>query len=359
MISKKIMFFVTTCRYTLKTAVQSTSLLAVSLIFLFGPVPAVIAGNQVTVIDQGLNMPMSTYTLPKGWKLVHDIATNPNTGMITRYKLDKFGPQGQITRSLPPAMYGPFTGTSFQQAWHQNAEQALQGVMQEFEIGQPQTKGPLLDKMRSSQKLQHNLQKNGIKKLWEANISGKRNGKAYEGKVLIASMPIDQQSGVVLTGILISPRGLLMKTIDTDIKIEEMSKENPRYVQTMQQISIRASKQRMQARQQQFNSHQQMMQQRYQANDQRNQQWMNNFRNDGSSSTGSNGYSSHDAYIDSIHERNTFYDPDSGQNVSRDGQYDYNYTDGMGSYYGTDDPSFNPNSMQGDWQETEPLQPGY
>jgi len=148
-----------------------------------------------------------------------------------------------------------------------------------------------------------------------------------------------------------------MKTIDTDIKIGESAKANPQYQQAQQQISQRASRQRMRANQQQFDSHQRMMKDRYRSNDQQNQQWMNNFRNDNAGSAGSNGYSGQDAYIDSIHERNTFYDPDSGQNVSRDGQYEQNYTDGLGNYYGTNDPSFNPNSLQGDWQATEPLRP--
>jgi len=86
-------------------------------------------------------------------------------------------------------------------------------------------------------------------------------------------------------------------------------------------------------------------------------QWMNNF----SSSTpdySSQDYDSQNAYIDSIHETSTFADPSTGQNKTFDGQYQYNFSDGMGNYYGTDNPSFEPGMMPtGDWEAVQPLRP--
>jgi hypothetical protein len=324
-------------------------------------------GTEVTIMDRGLNMPIETLTLPSGWELTHDVATDPNTGQFSRYRVEKRGPSGEITRSLPPALFGNAFGVSFEQVWQRTAYQALTDMLQNVTLGSLQTQGPLLSKIGGNAYMQQTLQQSGITELYEVDVSGQRAGTPYEGKLLIAVMRADQQNGVMTLGILLSPQGGLIHTIDTDLRIAESRRANPKHTQAVKQISqqvtqgIQAShKQRMQANQQRFDAHQKMMQGRYQQNDQQNQQWLNNFRNDSYSGSGSNsGYSGQDAYVDSIHEQNTFYDPDSGQNVSPGGQSDYNYTDGLGNFYGTDDPSFNPNSMQGDWQQVKPLRPNY
>ena len=343
-----------------------TVFLAAFVALHINPGVAVAGGKQVTVYDHGLDLAIGTYTLPEGWELISDIATDPGTGQFTRYTLDKLGPRGEVSRSLPPRMYGANFGPGFEQAWRQLAQQGLQDILQGATVGQPRRDGPMLTNMRNSPKIRKIMSNGSIKDIFEVDVSGKHNGKPSEGKIVVAVMPIDSQSGVLVMGILLSPPDLLMQTIAKDIEIAESKKDNPRYQQVQQQINQRVQQnmqaqhnQRMRANQQQFESHQKMMQDRYRSNDQQHQQWMDNFKNDGSGGTGNNGYSSHDAYIDSIHEQSTFYDPDSGQNVSRDGRYDYNYTDGLGNYYGTDDPSFNQHSLPGDWQETAPLEPNY
>lgn len=343
-------------------------LLAMLLLMILPGIPetSFAKDKRVTVMDRGLHMPRATYLLPKGWKLDHDIATNPNTGKYSRYKFDKLGPQGELTRSLQPVLYGPFQNIDIEQAWRQTAQRALHGILEETRFGQPKNQGPLIDKMKSRPMLRQSMQKMGVNELYEIDISGKRNGKAYIGKVFAAVVPYDSQSGALLMGLFLSPRNLLMKTIDIDIKITESEKPDPKFSKISQQISQRAMRdmqnqhnRRMSDNQQQFNAHQKMMDDRYQGSYQQNQQWMNNFKNDGSGNNSNSNYSSHDAYIDNIHEQSTFKDSSTGENVSRDGQHDYNYTNNQGGYYGTDDPSFNPNSMPGDWQETEPLRPNY
>lgn len=362
------MMITTIVRYL--TARRYFSVLVFAVVLQFTHVSSAVAGKQITVMDHGLNMPIATYTIPNGWKIVDDIAMDPNTGRYARYRMDKYGPEGEIVRNLPPVDYGLLQGVSFQQAWKNMSRQGLHDLLQDVSIGQLRTAGPDITKARNNPQVQKLIRQMGINDLdiGIVDISGSRNGKHYTGRVEVISMPFpeDRQSGVMYIGILLSPPGLLDKTTETDMKISASAKNNPQYGQAIQQISQRVMQgmqqrhnQRMQASQHQFNAHQQIMQDRYQNSYQQNQQWMNDYRNQGPLDSGNHGYSSHDAYIDSINETSTFHDPDSGQNVTRDGQYDYNYTDGMGSYYGTDDPGFNPNAMPGDWQETEPLHPNY
>ena len=97
--------------------------------------------------------------------------------------------------------------------------------------------------------------------------------------------------------------------------------------------------QRMADNQARFQAHQQMMQERYDASDRQHRQWMNDFRSSGSSAYAGSDYTGHEAFIDGIHERSTFDDPYSGQQVQHEGQYDHWYTNGLGDYYGTDDPA--------------------
>ncbi len=362
-------FFPSVKERTLTNNIKCSLKAFLLMLFIFAtlsiiPDTAFAKGKRVTVFDRGMNMARATYLLPKGWKLDYDIATSPISGQFDRYQLDKLGPKGEIARAIKPVLYGPFQRISLQNAWRQTANNALRGILTQTQLGQPQQQGPLITKIMASKMLRQVMKKNGVTKLYEIDISGKRNGKRFEGKILAAIVPFDNQSGSLSMGITLSPKGLLMKTIDTNIKITESIKPNLKYSRKIQKISKNYMAQmtnqhnkRMANNKRQFNAHQNKMKGIYQSNDRRNKQWMDNFRNSGSSSKSNNGYSSQDAYIDNIYERNTFKDPSTGNNVSREGQYKYNYTDGTGRYYGTDDPSFNSNSMQGDWRATEPLNP--
>lgn len=92
----------------------------------------------------------------------------------------------------------------------------------------------------------------------------------------------------------------------------------------------------------------------YAASDARHAAWMNS----GSRAPTSSGdYDSQDTFIDQTHERTTFNDPYSGQEIHKDGQRDRSFTNGLGDYYGTDDPGFNQHSLSGDWQGIEPSRP--
>jgi len=127
------------------------------------------------------------------------------------------------------------------------------------------------------------------------------------------------------------------------------------------EISTPEGRQAYQARQQgnqaAFDAHQRNMAQRSAMQDQNHANYMDNLRNTPTRPAGSD-YDSHDAFIDGIHGSTSFQDPYSGQQKTLDGDYDYWYQDNLGNYYGTDDPSFDPNSLQGNWERIDPLAAG-
>ncbi|PIE43777.1 MAG: hypothetical protein CSA50_04030 [Gammaproteobacteria bacterium] len=340
------------------------------LLSMFGSLQA----KQVTIVDRGLNMPVYRYTLPEGWEVVQDMAVDPNTAQYMRYKLEVYGPNGEILVSCMAVPYGPYSpmSVSFDQAWKQSAYQGLQQKVANTSLGKLSPQGVLISKMQNSpmfmQKFRQRKQAWGIEKIQplEVDVRANRNGVNYEGKLIVWHLPnpMMQQAGVVSAEAILAPAGRLAETLDSYLRIVERIQDNPGYVQRVKQLNqqvlarnMAAHRQRMDAQKQMFDAHQNRMRQQSAARDQNFQQWMNDFRNDGSSPSSVGSYTSQDSFVDSIHERQTFYDPDSGFNTSRDGQYDYNYTDGMGNFYGTDNPSFDPNSLQGDWQQTQPLAP--
>lgn len=180
-------------------------------------------------------MPIATYTLPSGWKVEHDIAIDIPNGGYSRYKHDMLGPRGEMIRSLLPVSYGTQLG-SFDQVWQQNARQALQNMIQDVVLGKRLYDGPLVKKIQNSQFISQDIKQAGVKKIFEVNVTGTKNGEPYEGKLLVADIPTNDQFGLIILGILISPTGMLTQTIETNIKITETRKPNLKYGQTLQSI---------------------------------------------------------------------------------------------------------------------------
>jgi hypothetical protein len=202
---------------------------------------------------------------------------------------------------------------------------------------------------------------------FEIGFEATYTGKPVKGIVYILNMPFDGNSGVLIPTIVIGPEKVFKKTLDAYEFIGNNYKQNPQFQQQLQIAQQNAQQQmtydhqqRMANNQAQFDAHQQRMQNMSQANDTRNDQWLNNHLNTGwnSGSSTETGYTSHEAFLDAMRETSTFQDPYSGQQVQQDGVYQYNYTNGLGKFYGTNDPNFNPNTLQGDWQKIEPLKIG-
>ncbi|PIE38001.1 MAG: hypothetical protein CSA52_03785 [Gammaproteobacteria bacterium] len=340
-------------------------------------------GSQVTVMDRGLNMPAMTYTLPEDWTLKHDVVFDSGSGHYSKYLIEIHDPNGGMAftnRYLQFVVYGSALrmlskGLPFDQAWKNAAYQALQQNFANIRFGEALPQGEWASLMSGQiqgylAKKKGQLSKGEIAQFskgefLEADIQAQRDGQNFRGKALmIRASAVQPDSGNILMSLVIAPEGHFSDMMAGYLQILEQVKSNPEYARTKQQFANQAMQRsqvahqtRMANQRSNFEAHQNLVNQRSAQQDANFQQWMGDFRNDGTTPSAGGSYTGQDYLVDSIHERQTFYDPDSGYNVSRDGQYDYNYTDGMGNFYGTNNPSFNPDSLQGDWRRAEVLTP--
>ncbi|MEK6478962.1 hypothetical protein WJR50_15555 [Catalinimonas sp. 4WD22] len=326
-------------------------------------------GGKIVLYDKGLQMPMGTYTIPEDWKLSQDIAVDPNTNETARYHVEITGPNGELIRSLGTTKFGAMAGISFEKG----LQRALSGLqLEQLRVGNLE-QDPQAQQVLMKLKVYQRLVNNGTQiQCLKAPVSGYLNGQSYEGFVQINKLGNAQMGSLSVSG-SIAPSGNLALLTKVKTMIDESYTLNPAYEQRREQIqqtvmqrqnnfhnqqmaNSRANhQQRMANNQAAFEAQQNTIREMGQIQDANHNSFMNGLRNSGSYNT--NGYSSHDAYIDQIHERSTFNDPWSGQEMHMDGQYDYNYTNGLGDYYRTDDPNFDHNSLQGDWQHIEPEYP--
>ncbi len=343
---------------------------------------SITADGKVVLYDKGLQMPMGTYTLPEGWKLIQDIAIDPSTNMPVRYQVDIFGTQGELIKALGTSRYGQMAGgMSYEQSLQRTVASGLSGELEQIRLGNPEP-DPQAEQRAAKNEIYRRVMNQGMQvQCLKIPISGLRHGQKYEGYIQVTRiMPANNPHsyGSVTVTCAIGQAGQSMALMQVKNNIDDSFTIDPAYQQRRDQLQAQVlnrqsqfhqeqmansratHQQRMLDNQNRFNAHQQNMADMNQIQDARQESWLNGFRNSGSSSNnGNSGYDGQDAYIDGIHERSTFYDPDSGYERSLDGQYDYNYTDGLGNYYRTNDANFDPNSLQGDWQEVEPLSPEY
>ena len=321
---------------------------------------------KVSLIDKTFDMPTGTFLLPSNWNVRHDIASNPSGGGFHRYFKEFSGPDGEMIVGVETTMFGAIMGTSFEGQLNQRLNKTLSNYISQAQYGQ----------MRQSQTAMSTKSYRMVKQMMpdvqalEMEFTAQTNRGPVRGMVFLY-MTDKGQYGVFFGDVVFAPENSFASAINTLMQMANTYEMNQQYVQAQRQVAQRnrAASQRMMAqsaqqhqqrmamRQQSFNAHQNRMQQQSQLMDQQHSQWMNNFRNSGTGSTYSNNYSSHDAYIDAIHERQTFNDPYSGHETHKEGYYEHNYTNGLGDYYRTDDPSFNPNNLQGNWQRIEPNSP--
>lgn len=344
-----------------------------------GGAPATDGYKKVQIYDKGLQMLISTVSIPADWQLAQDIAYDPNTGRPIRHQLEMTCPHGGLSRGFAHMFkFGYNTGNSFDQAYRQAIQTALQGTLQNPSVGQMEPDHETASLPRY-QKMAQRLAAQGQQvNPYKVALTGQRNGQSFKGEIGISIFRQATAMGefgiVQLSGIGIAPSEHYDEVKAIGKRITQTTAYNPAYEQRMEQINQRVSQQmaianqqrsqqaaaahqqRMARNQAAYNAHQQRMGQMSQMQDQSFNSYMNGLRNSGSYNSGT-GYSSQDAFIDQIHERSTFNDPWSGQEQHMDGQYDYNYTNGLGDYYRTNDPSFDPNSLQGNWQQIEPESP--
>ena len=317
-------------------------------------------------------MPIGTYTLPEGWSLTQDVATDPATNKSIQYNVEMNGPRGEMIRALGNAQYGQMAGKNFEQAWYQTVMAGLQGEFEQINFGTFQPDPLAQQNALKVQVIQRLLSQGGQVQCLQVPISAQRNGQMIKGVVTIMRVDASPAMGSVTVGCAIAPASGYDQLMQARTGIINNYEPNPAYEQRREQIqagvqnqiqtyhnqqmaaSQSAHQQRMAQNQANFNAHQQRMNEMSQTQDASFNNYMNNARNSHNSAWSNNDYTGHDAVIDGIHGRSTFENPDTGYDISLDGDYKYNYTDGLGNYYRTDDPNFDPASLQGNWYQVNP-----
>jgi|GEM_PF-3538094 len=317
-------------------------------------------GNSVVITDRGLQIPMGTYHLPEGWQVFQSIAFDPNTGKQMEYKLDMLGPKNELIRGFPITEYGPFHGRNFEDSWKNPVVQSLNHQMSSLSIGQ----------IRPSQRMQNSrifretsaeFSSQGMRlQALEVPFSGIFQGMDYKGMAFLTTteIPMMHGTGMLSYSLITAPAEIFETALITKFQIDDSYQPNPQHRQRIRQLLQQSTQQAMASNQASFEAHQQRMATMRQGYDAHNKQWSDIFFGSGWETSTGSGYSSHDSFIDAITGHTTFDDPHSGFQIKTEGHYQYNYTDGMGNFYGTDDPNFNPNTLQGNWQYIEPVRPG-
>ncbi|MEX2513895.1 MAG: hypothetical protein WD398_13400 [Cyclobacteriaceae bacterium] len=352
-------------------------------------------GKRVAIIDQSLNMPMGTVHVPQGWILQQDIASNTQGSGYLNYLLALESPTGEVFIMLPSmvnysvvqdAYSGQVFGASFEQTLFQLTEYQLKGRLDQFSLGEMRAVAGA-EQEEAYQKVLHNQQRSveqmnqmavsyGMPAsmqvdmgLFQIKIQGNKNGKAISGVLnVFKSGTVDHNpqqrssNGHIFGNIVLSTNKSYeeLAAIKEDImKLQinpDWDRQKALIIDRQSQISSQNHQNKMASRERQFQQHQNNMRQTQEIYDQQNQAWFDqNFGPNGSAS-----YSSNDAFIDGVITGNTtFNDPYTGHQIKKEGHYDYWYTNEFGEYKGTNDPGFDPNSLQGNWNAISPVKPDH
>lgn len=315
----------------------------------------------VDAVDQSFNLPIYKEKIPSGWEQQNKIVTNMQDGGYQFFLRDVYGPNDELVRDLGNASYFGNYGISLDGI----IQKIVGETVQQPQLGQARP-SPFLESLPEVQTKHQMFGSQGMQlQTFEIPFKGQHEGKSIEGVLYVMNLPYPQMpsSGYVEIEMIAAPTEVFASALETGNKImksrqfyAEYDQKKSQHTQMAMQRSNQSHQQRMAQRQASFNAHQQRMQSMSAASDARHQAFMNDLRST-PTTTGTSGYSSHNAFIDQIHEQTTFQDPYSGHQIQQSGQYDYWYTDGLGNYHGTNDPSFNPHSLQGNWQSIQPMNP--
>lgn len=329
--------------------------------------------QEVVLFDQGLDVAISTVRLPHKWTLQQDISSNPSTGLPIRFECIFIGPKNQYIRNYAAFFpYGSTYNISFAQAQKEAIEHVISPEQLEtLNFGDLASITDRLTKPEDQQNLQRAREQGLELEIFEVSFSGNKNGKEYKGMIQLMSMynPSGGFGSLVPSYMIFSPAEFFQDALEAGTSIVQSRKSNPEYEQTMAQIRYRmqqnhqqqmdqlsvAHQRRMADQKAAFASHQKNMAGLNQLQDVAHENYMKTLRSNGSFSSLGSDFGSHDKVIDQIHERQSFQDPWTGTTVSLDGQYEHNYTNGLGDYYRTNDASFDYNSLNGDWKPIEDL----
>jgi hypothetical protein len=333
--------------------------------------------ESVQLWDKTLGMALGTMLIPKGWIFEQDIALNNQTGLYERYQADLLGPDGQLIRAVNSKFYSPQVGIGFEETWRNIVENAIRFELDDVMIGHLQqsrtfAKDALFREMASMMRNQ------GIKmEALEVPFSGRFENRRYRGVAYVAhaNNPWLDDTGVVTVKLVTSPVELFDETVNLDIKVSGTYTRNSLYEQRVAMIQMHAMNRNQSDGHYYYHQYSCDCEPYYSDGiywneesisvyphfEQMNRQWYENFfgswDTQSSYSTYSE-YSTNDYFLDTVTGYSTFNDPYSGYQVRVEGNYRYNYTDGYGNFYGTDDPWFDPNKeFNGYWYPVDSLSP--
>jgi len=352
-----------------------------------GSTPEIVNTDRVSIMDQSLRMSMMTIEIPKGWRLVQEIASNPNGSGYLKFHLSVESPEGEIHGFLPFSMgyftisqYGQNQGMDFEQLLVYLMHYCSQPFLEKFSPTQLLPDREAMSSPQGMQAMEQNqMLANQISQstgsylnpdfgIFKMEFKAFRKNVPYFGQLSAIKIGLLDQSpfmpskfGFILGGFVLAPEDLYEKAINRGdfLKIQV----NPQWDQKRSQIidmetqrMAHDHQQRMAQQRQQFQAHQQNMASMRQTFDQQNQAWYErNFGTGGSSS-----YSGNASVADAITGYSSFSDPYTGQQIKKEGHYNYWYTNEFGEYHGTDDPGFQPgNHYSGNWQPIQPLKPDH
>ncbi len=338
--------------------------------------------ESVQLWDRTLGMQLGTMMIPKGWIFEQDIALNIQTGLYERYHADLLGPAGQLIRAVNSAFYSSQIGIGFDETWRQVVEDAIRFELDEVMIGNLQP-SRLLSGDVQFRKTASIMRAQGIEmEALEVPFSGWFEDQRYRGVAYIghANNPWLDETGVITVKLVTSPVPLFDETVKLDAMLSGTYQRNSLYEYRVSQIQMQAINRNQigQYRHSQNYSNDDCFYNYYYpfnaydvygsspayiSFEDQNRQWYENFFGSWDSGTHHStdgGYSSNDYFLDTITGYSTFDDPYTGYPTRVEGHYRYNYTDGYGNYYGTDDLWFDPNKeLNGYWYPVDPLSPGY
>ena len=314
----------------------------------------IIANDIVSVFDQSLNMRISTYSLPTGWSIQQNIATNTNhpTQFFDQYQLDFLSQYSEVVHNFDPISFCPYLGETVELIWHRTMVQRLSrfGTFHGGEIHASYYGKYLYPELANTPGIQ----------IIESYVKGTRNGQSFEG-VCIGFLAYGDYASSINGLIILSPEGYLDQTVQSYATILSDVDRNTNWTNKFNQICQKKRQAYVDYTQKIMNYRAKVYRQWQQSNQAYTQAYsrynssFNEYISGKSTSSNHNTYTVQDEYNDHIQGVTSFDDSYLGYRVKQEGEYSYWYTDGAGNYYGTDDPSFDPNSLQGTWVRAYPV----
>lgn len=328
-------------------------------------------GTQtITIIDQAMNKPMSRMTIPAGWKLRQDVASNLQAGGFTKFTIEVTAPDGGMYivlpkntsySQIPDSWTGQMTGYGFVELATYMTQMTLRDKSAPLQIS------GLRPSAKSSQTPEHQQYKQKMAQMgydyevYEMPISGNINGQAWKGEAGFAILDYSRQTGgqmrggVIMYGAVQIAPAQNYATFEAQCKLIKYATDpnwdaiQSNRIRQQTQQSNASHQSRMASNQAAFDATQKAHRETQAAYQASNDSWYD--RNLGAGSE----YNSTSAFNDAMTGHSTFNDSYSGHQTRQEGHYNYWYSNGLGEYYGTDDANFNPASLQGDWQSVQPL----